>query len=524
MTYGFVDTSEEGNDLLPAEALKLNGAYIEDQIPGYKTLYVTGREALTPEVKATSYEARDGSFITRRRYPARTITIGYQLIADSNEDFRAKYNKLAHVLDVEDAQLIFHDEEDKYFTGTVSEIGNVSSGTNAVTGEFTFLCVDPLKYSVEEYTVTAENKAFSFDYGGTAPARPKITATFADTLNGDSGFLAFFDASGHTIQLGNPDEADGVDYPSCQRLMYDETFASWTPNNEIYTRTESVYHSGTVSTNVSGYKNWKVCKVLPDGWDLNTPENYYVTGPSLVTDIPADSSGDKNCTNFLFEVDPVLQMSNEWDAQSTNRGWQRAFVLDADNKPICGYELGIDMNTGKAAQLDCYVGDYVIGMMGFDASYSKSDFLNNYCVYILKAGNTFTFRFRGKGYTYKVSDDDAKRVASKIVIEFYEWWGPYNYAYTQPEHNEINRVIFTRHDCETWEDVPNKFQPNDVVSVDCNSAKITFNGAECPDLGALGNNWEDFLINPGANTIGAACSAFTEVMPTLELTYREAFY
>ena len=521
MTYGFVDTSEEGNDLLPAEALKLNGAYIEDQIPGYKTLYVTGREALSPEVKATSYEARDGSFITRRRYPARTITIGYQLIADSNEDFRAKYNKLAHVLDVEDAQLIFYDEEDKYFTGTVSEIGNVSSGTNAVTGEFTFLCADPLKYSVEEYTVTAENKAFSFDYGGTAPARPKITATFADSLEGDSGYLAYYDASGHTIQLGNPDEADGVDYPSCQRLMYDETFASWTPNNEIYTRTESVYHSGTVSTNVSGYKNWKVCKVLVDNWDYATPSDYEFTGPSLVTDIPADASGDKNCTNFLFETDPVFRISNEWNAPAYERGWQRCFVLDADNKPICGYELG-NSNMGDMATLNYYVGSKAVSVAGFDVSYSKSDFLNNYCVYILKAGNTFTFKFRGKSYSYKVSDEDAKRVASKIVIEFYR---KANFGYYGlPDLNEINRVIFTRHDCETWEDVPNKFQPNDVVSVDCNSAKITYNGAECPDLGALGNSWEDFLIKPGANTIGAACSTFTEVMPTLELTYREAFY
>ena len=86
--YSFVDTTEQGSAWLPSEALKLNGEYIENQIDGYRTLYVTGREILSQEI--TTYEAgiRNGSELSNRRYPARTIIVGYQLIAKDNEAFR----------------------------------------------------------------------------------------------------------------------------------------------------------------------------------------------------------------------------------------------------------------------------------------------------------------------------------------------------------------------------------------------------------------------------------------------------
>ena len=49
--YEFRDVNEysEGTKL-PSEALKINGEYIENLITGYRTLTVSGREALSPEL------------------------------------------------------------------------------------------------------------------------------------------------------------------------------------------------------------------------------------------------------------------------------------------------------------------------------------------------------------------------------------------------------------------------------------------------------------------------------------------
>ena len=148
--YEFVDTIAipEGSALLSSEALQINGEYIENMIDGYRTLTVSGREAMTQELEAYEIGIRDGEKLKSRRYPARTITVTYQLIADSPEDFREKYNLLGSILNVKDAELIFADEPDKYFTGTPTEVGEVDPGRNAVIGEIRFYCADPFKYSV----------------------------------------------------------------------------------------------------------------------------------------------------------------------------------------------------------------------------------------------------------------------------------------------------------------------------------------------------------------------------------------
>ena len=85
--YDFTDTNQSfGGPLLPSESLKINGEYIENQINGYRTLNVSGRESLSPELSYFETGVRDGSVLNSKRYPARTIVVTYQLIADTNED------------------------------------------------------------------------------------------------------------------------------------------------------------------------------------------------------------------------------------------------------------------------------------------------------------------------------------------------------------------------------------------------------------------------------------------------------
>ena len=60
--YNFVDTNgyAEGTSL-PSEALKINGAYLEHTVTGYRTLYVKGREMLAPDIETYETGVRDGS-------------------------------------------------------------------------------------------------------------------------------------------------------------------------------------------------------------------------------------------------------------------------------------------------------------------------------------------------------------------------------------------------------------------------------------------------------------------------------
>ena len=208
--YKFVDITESPEEqILPSEALNFNGKFLEEEIPGYRTLYVSGREVLSAEITDTETGISDGNRYQRKRYPPRTITVGYQLIAEDSEAFRRAYNKLNALLDVEQAKLIFADELDKYFIGTKQDGGDVPTGKNAITSEIEFYCADPFKYSVKEYEVTLnpdDETVMTVDYGGTYRTFP----TFEVNMDqGENGFIAFVDAKKHILQFGDIEEADG---------------------------------------------------------------------------------------------------------------------------------------------------------------------------------------------------------------------------------------------------------------------------------------------------------------------------
>lgn len=235
--YDFIDVTEVSEGLsLPSEALKINGEYIENQIEGYRTLTVEGREALSPEISSFETGSRDGAVLKGKRYPARVIRITYQLVANSNEEFRSAYNKLASILNVTNAELVFNDETDKYFIGTPSLMGEVPPGKNSVVGEFEITCLDPFKYSLMEYEAVPDldDSSILLDYQGTYKSFPKLEAAFynedessedgettqALTGAGDCGYVAFFTEDEKIIQLGDPDEADKEKtYDSSQTLI-----------------------------------------------------------------------------------------------------------------------------------------------------------------------------------------------------------------------------------------------------------------------------------------------------------------
>ena len=152
--YNFIDVTQVATNDLPAEALKLNGEFLENVIPGYRTLAVTGREALAKNLTSFTTGIRNGSTLQSTRFPDRIITITYQLITSSAEAYREAYNLLAGLLTLDDSELIFNDEQDKFFIGTCSNISIPDGGRNAVTGTIEFTCNDPFKYSMTEYTAT----------------------------------------------------------------------------------------------------------------------------------------------------------------------------------------------------------------------------------------------------------------------------------------------------------------------------------------------------------------------------------
>ena len=70
--YEFTDTNALPEQTLGL-AMSFGGKYIEDEISGYKTLNIGGRELLSNELETATGKGRDGVTVTGHTLPARTL-------------------------------------------------------------------------------------------------------------------------------------------------------------------------------------------------------------------------------------------------------------------------------------------------------------------------------------------------------------------------------------------------------------------------------------------------------------------
>lgn len=550
--YNFIDVNKVSEGVaLPSEALKINGEFIENQITGYRTLNVSGREALSPEVDTFETGVRNGSTLNYKRYPERIIKVKYQLLAKNNTAFRDAYNKLASILNCVDAELIFNDEPDKFFIGTPSTIGDVEPGSNSVTGEFELLCTDPFKYSVTEYEVTPtldDGTTFIVDYKGTHGAFPTFEVNFYEenetdgdsstalTGNGDCGFVAFFNEDEKIIQIGDPGEADNASYAKSQTLV-NQSFKkknSWgTEAKKLFivnsakpTGGNNISRVGTVGA-LQAYAN------APDGEYYLSPTGYGSGsawhGPSVSRTIPADASGDVGAKNFTLQYSQKLSIGTEKNATEQLGGFSFDLINNNAGTKIAFARIDIIKGSaGKSAKLRVYVSGKLVGEKNIDLSLNNLNFGNNVpskgivtnkVTKITKSGGQFNFDIGGNKLSY--FDGALKDVElHEVVFQMYKYGNKAALGF-----NGVYNVKVVKNNCDTWRDIPNKFSANDVALVDCSKGDVFLNGLLTPALGALGNDWEEFFLKPGVNQIGVTYSDWVSdaYAPTFKMRYREVF-
>lgn len=545
--YTFKDTIETtASDvvLLPSEALKINGQYIENQIAGYRTLAVSGREALSPELETYSTGTRDGSTLKNKRYPERVITVHYQIIADSPQAFREAYTKLGYILDVEDAQLIFNDETDKFFIGTPYAIGEVEPGRLSITGDFEILCVDPFKYSVTEYEAlpqdTDAGKAFVINYGGTYKAFPKIESRFFSQLengvtatiltdDGDCGHVAFFNEDGKILQFGDPEELDGTAFDKSQTLI-NQTFASstawgttakslWAVNNGVTLKHEEKQVGNVAMHNFSSTLNdW--C-LIPSDYGSGATR----CGPSITRNIGPDASGESGATDWQLTYKQRLNPAAGVNALKEVGGFYCAIVSGSGSsrKMIAGVRIARHSVGATDGKLNLYVNDKQVADMPINLGPANKYFsaLGNRVTTIRKEGNNVVFNVAGVRKSYNCYDTGfADTKATQVTFDFFRYS-----AYTPISFNGLYYAKFVKNNCTTFKEIPNKFSADDVLTADCSSGEVLLNGLQAPEVGALGNDWEQFYLKPGINQIGLSYSDWLtdDYAPTVKLKYREVF-
>lgn len=511
--YEFTDTIEAGtNPGLPAEAVSLNGIYIENVIPSFRTLSVRGREQADIDVYEIDNDYHDGGMYQRKRYRSRTITVRYQLISANNTAFRNAYNRLHAILDEEQMQVIFNDESDKYYTGTVSDIREVDEGTNAVVGEYDIFCADPYKYSVQEYEVEAdENGLIELNYDGSFRAFPKLKAEIQST----NGFVGFVDGNGRIIQIGNPDEADGEDYEQSETLI-DDTFTGALPSGWVSNAATVTDSTITGNRQQGSTANNSTYGRYASSYGTAPSSGQLYHGPTLTKVVPADSEQVSGAANFTCTWYHQLMKTSEKKRAEFNvlltgtvNGTKQNiasmhFVLNTLSSYNMKAECFLMGTRRKLWEVTAKSGSVYTGMTGLPCS-------------IVKSGNVFTFSFFGKKYSQILEDSE-----DYAVTEVSVWFKRYS-TNTVADRCHLKSLKFVKDHVEKYRDIPNPFAAGDVVEANCESGAILLNGIEEYGLGALGNDWETFALEPGTNAIQCAYSEWADSSPDFSLTYRKAY-
>lgn len=503
--YNFIDITEsQTGSNLPSEAISINGEYVEEILPGYRTLYTEGREMLESEVTEIQIGSQNGSRYQYKRDASREIIVHYQMLSSSPEDFREKFNELCKILDQEQMKIIFADEDDKYFIGTKTSFDAPEPGRLSTTGSYTIYCADPYKYSVAKKTARNYGSAqMTLENNGSKPVPVSVKAT----MKSDNGYIGLT-LDDRFYQIGKPEEVDGESYQMTEKLFDDHLYEDkgWLVNQGVTPPvTPTRDQNGTIKY---------VKESANEGYA--TTSNYasgsYWHGGSITKIVPTDVNGKypvnwRSSFRYDFNTDG-----------STNKGIEighnSVTYSDADGNIICSVVFEDNNPSAEKSDMYIYVEDKrVMALKNTNRTFYATQRGGGPCVDVEKIGNQINIRFNVKGINKTYLLQHPERELRKVT-----WYGAAYKSYTNIRNNLLRALNVYKHNVEHYEDIPNYFASGDVVEIDGETGDTYINTVFNMDVVDIGS--QPLLLPPGQHTLGIVTSTFSEI-PDVELTYQE---
>lgn len=165
--YDFRNTTQSAFPLENKVQMIINGVNLDEKISGFRTLAVYGRELVSRNISTTDYRrVKVGS--TMRSYAnkaasstksydnkflgatlsSRTLSVEYDLKAKNNKEFIEAFEILNYYLDQEQAEIIFTDDKNFFWVGTVSETEIPDVNNLWLKSSFEIECPNPFKTSI----------------------------------------------------------------------------------------------------------------------------------------------------------------------------------------------------------------------------------------------------------------------------------------------------------------------------------------------------------------------------------------
>lgn len=506
--YAFVDTVNSGivGTNLPTEAMSYNGVYLENEIDGYRTLSVTGRELMESEVTDQEIDGMDGSYYRYKTTPARTITVKYQLRARGSREYREAYNKMNKLLSGEQVKVIFNDESDKYFIGTKTSNTQVDGGSNNVIGEIEIYCSDPRKYSTTEKEFTATDGVLNIVNEGTVP----VSIDYDVQTTSETGYIGLVSEEG-IMQYGKVEELDGETYKQSEWLASIKDFYNC---NDDIGGTDVMHPSyGTNGTLIE--HTWFGNKFIGLGSAGTKKGN--ANGGLRTLVLPADSSGDTSgAKNFYcwFHLCFYAGLMGQTGEMCIN-------FLTEDDKLICGCNWYKTDSVGNTGHYEIWANGKVLKNWEFTTSHLQAQ---NPFYYkwgscdILKEGANIRFFFWARYYNFYIPEIENMKCA-KIQIAVKQWGDRGGNKFMSMIGFDV--IDFEKMNVEKWKDIPNRYPSGTNITIDGKSSHIYVNGIARPEDEVLGTQY--FKAPVGTSEVKVMCSEWTKSQPIVKAKIREAW-
>lgn len=499
--YRFRDTvkTKEALEYFGSEAFSINGEYLENIVPGYRTLSVSGRELLESEISTLSIAGINGEQYLQRRHPARILTIKYQINADTCGEFREAFNQLNKALNVEEAQLIFDDEPDKCFYGTFSDTGDVPDGRNKIVSTFEMYCSDPYKHSTTEKTFQAsENASGVLEATVTNSGTESVPVSYDITHNHENGFIGIVSEYG-VLQYGSADEVDD------EAREKSEVLLKYADCNDFDAMTEG---KGILASNDTFPMNGKFTG-YENGWlrvqSSGSGSSWH--GAARQVTIPADSSGVSGAANFKTMTRIQFESAN-----ASQDGLLEFVIGDEDSNHLASIHIvkgSSDANADAIFQVQAVEK----GRVRYEPN-AKSATKDGQ-IGIQKQGEQFDFFFGGKTCSYRVPEAADKKALTITIFA-----GQYG-TRANPVVMGFRELNFTKHNVQYTVDIPNRYAEGDVITIDGETTKMYVNGV--PALGDEVKGSKHFHVPPGKSKIQFYFSEFCDPKPDITVRIREAY-
>lgn len=506
--YAFVNTVNSGivGTNLPTEAMSYNGVYLENEIDGYRTLSVTGRELMESEVTDQEIDGMDGSYYRYKTTPTRTITVRYQLLARGSREFRDAFNKMNKLLSGEQVKVIFNDESDKYFIGTKTSNTQVDGGSNNVIGEIEIYCSDPRKYSTTEKEFTATDAVLNIVNEGTVP----VSVDYDITTTSETGYIGLVSEEG-VMQYGKIEELDGETYKQSEWLASIDDF--YKCSDDI--GGTDVMHPSYGANGTLAEHTWFDKKFIGLG-SVGTKKGNANGGLRTLV-LPADSSGDASgAKNFYcwFHLCFYAGLMGQTGEMCIN-------FLTEDDKFICGCNWYKTDAIGNTGHYEIWANGKVLKNWQFTTSHLQAQ---NPFYYkwgscdVLKEGANIRFFFWARYYNFYIPEIENMKCA-KIQIAFKQWGDRSGNKVMSMMGFDV--IDFEKMNVEKWKDIPNRY-PNDTnITIDGKSSHVYVNGMARPEDEVLGTQY--FKAPVGTSEVKVTCSEWTKSQPTVKARIREAW-